>query len=205
MDNNALRKISYGVYIVSAQGNDHKAGCVINTLVQVTSSPMKLSIALNKENDTLKVIKEAGSFSAVVLKEEVDLELIKLFGFCSSRDRDKFNTIAYELDENKNPYPTEGIVAQFSCRLSESFDVGSHVICIGEVIDANVISEEAPLTYADYHSKKGGTTPKNAPSYQEGATGYQCTVCGYIEESDRLPEDFICPVCGKDASYFRKL
>ncbi|HCL03591.1 MAG TPA: flavin reductase [Lachnoclostridium phytofermentans] len=205
MDPKALYKISYGVYIVSAQGSDHKAGCVINTLTQVTSSPMKLSIALNKNNDTLAVIKEAGTFSAVVLKEDVDLELIKIFGFFSSRDKNKFDSISYKFDDNNNPYPAGGIVAQFTCRLCDSLDVGSHVICIGEVTDANLISEEPPLTYADYHLKKGGTTPKNAPSYQEGRTGYQCTVCGYIEETDELPDDFICPVCGKDASYFRKL
>nr|WP_295678078.1 flavin reductase [uncultured Lachnoclostridium sp.] len=205
MDSKALRKISYGVFIVSAAANEHKAGCVINTLEQVTSSPMKLSIALSKNNDTLRVIKEAGTFSAVVLKEEVELELIKLFGFFSSRDTNKFETIPYQQDKYNNPYPVEGIVAQFSCKLCDTLDVGSHIICIGEVTDANLISDDPPLTYADYHLKKGGSTPKNAPSYQEATMGYQCTVCGYIEESEYLPDDFICPVCGKDASYFRKL
>lgn len=205
MDTKAFRKISYGVYIVSAQGKDHKAGCVINSLAQVTSSPERMSIALNKNNDTLHVIKEAGSFSAVVLAKDVDMELIKLFGFSSSRDVNKFESIAFQQDQLKNPYPTKGVVAQFSCKLVNTLDVGSHVICIGEVIDTTVLSEESVLTYADYHAKKGGTTPKNAPSYQEGKVGYQCSVCGYILEAETLPEDFVCPVCGKDASYFRKL
>ena len=206
MNTKAFFKLSYGVYIVSANFEDKDGGCVINTLAQVTSSPARLSIALNKDNETLRLIEGAGSFSAVVLAEEADMKLIKTFGFQSSRDSEKFQQTSYERDLNGNPYPTEGIAARFSCKVTDRLDVNTHVILIGEVTEAEIPSDSQVLTYADYHSKKEGTTPKNAPSYQESQTkGFRCSVCGYILEADELPADFICPVCGKDASYFEKI
>lgn len=206
MNTKAFFKLSYGVYIVSANFEEKDGGCVINTLAQVTSSPARLSIALNKNNETLRLIEGAGSFTAVVLAEDADMELIKTFGFQSSRDNEKFQQTSYDRDLNGNPYPTEGIAARFSCIVTDRLDVGSHVILIGEVTEAEIPTESQVLTYADYHSKKKGTTPKNAPSYQESQTkGFRCSVCGYILEADELPQDFICPVCGKDASYFEKI
>lgn len=206
MNTKAFFKLSYGVYIVSANFEEKDGGCVINTLAQVTSSPARLSIALNKNNETLRLIEGAGSFTAVVLAEDADMELIKTFGFQSSRDNEKFQQTSYDRDLNGNPYPTEGIAARFSCKVTDRLDVGSHVILIGEVTEAEIPTESQVLTYADYHGKKKGTTPKNAPSYQESqAKGFRCSVCGYILEADELPQDFICPVCGKDASYFEKI
>lgn len=206
MNTKAFFKLSYGVYIVSANFEEKDGGCVINTLAQVTSSPARLSIALNKNNETLRLIEGAGSFTAVVLAEDADMELIKTFGFQSSRDNEKFQQTSYDRDLNGNPYPTEGIAARFSCKVTDRLDVGSHVILIGEVTEAEIPTESQVLTYADYHSKKKGTTPKNAPSYQESQTkGFRCSVCGYILEADELPQDFICPVCGKDASYLEKI
>lgn len=209
MNSKAFYKLSYGVYIVSTSADGKAGGCVINTLSQVTSSPARLSIALNKNNYTLKLIETSGNFSAVVLSEDVDMDLIRRFGFQSGRDADKFDGIPQKKDSFSNPYPTEGIAAHFSCRVISMLDVGTHVILIGEVTEAEVAETDAPvLTYANYHLKKNGVTPPTAPSYQEKAetkTGYRCSVCGYILESDTLPPDFICPVCGKNASYFVKL
>lgn len=209
MDLKAFFKLSYGVYIVSGSADGKDGGCVINTMAQVTSSPARLSIALNKNNHTLKLIENSGSFSGVALSQDVDMDLIKRFGFQSGRDTDKYEGISMGRDSLHNPYPTEGVCSRFACRVISSLDVGTHVIVIGEVVEAETMDESAqPLTYADYHHKKNGATPPNAPSYQENTektVGYRCTVCGYILESDTLPDDFICPVCGKDASYFVKI
>ena len=141
MNTKAFFKLSYGVYIVSANYENKDGGCVINTLAQVTSSPARLSIALNKNNETLRLIEGAGSFSAVVLSEEVDMELIKTFGFQSGRDAEKFEQASYERDLNGNPYPTEGIAARFSCKVTDRLDVDTHVILIGEVTEADIPSD----------------------------------------------------------------
>ncbi|MCC8026313.1 MAG: flavin reductase [Clostridium sp.] len=209
MDPKAFFKLSYGVYIVSGSDGGKDGGCVINTMTQVTSSPARLSVALNKNNYTLKLIQASGSFSGVVLSEDVEMDQIKRFGFQCGKDVDKYEGIPMGRDSLNNPYPTEGVCSRFTCRVISTLDVGTHVLIIGEVVEAEVMDEAAqPLTYANYHLKKNGTTPPNAPSYQEKTekvVGYRCTVCGYILESDTLPDDFICPVCGKDASYFVKL
>lgn len=208
MDVKAFFKLSYGVYIVSAGADGKHAGCVINTLTQVTADPPRMSIALNKNNETLRLIQAGGSFSAVVLSEAVSMDLIRRFGFQCSRDVDKFDGIPQALDSLNNPYPTEGVCARFTCKVVSATDADTHVLLIAEVVEAETLDSTGPLTYSDYHLKKNGVTPPNAPSYQketEKVVGYRCTVCGYILESDTLPADFICPVCKKDASYFVKL
>lgn len=209
MDPKAFFKLNYGVYIVSGSADGKDGGCVINTMAQVTSSPARLSIALNKNNYTLELIQASGTFSGVVLSDDVEMDLIKRFGFQCGRDVDKYDGIPQGRDSLNNPYPTEGVCARFACNVISTLDVGTHMIVIGEVVEAEVMDGPAPaLTYSNYHLKKNGTTPPGAPSYQENtgkAVGYRCSVCGYILESDTLPDDFICPVCGKDASYFVKL
>lgn len=137
------------------------------------------------------------------------MDLIKRFGFQCGKDVKKFDGIAQGRDSLYNPYPTEGVCARFTCRVVSSMDVGTHMLIVGEVVEAEVLDSQTPaLTYSNYHLKKNGTTPPKAPSYQadtDKVTGWRCTVCGYILESETLPPDFICPVCGKDASYFVKL
>lgn len=209
MDSKAFFKLNYGVYIVSGHGEGRDGGCVINTMAQVTASPARLSIALNKDNYTLKLIEASGAFSGVVLSDDVDMELIKRFGFQSCKNINKYDGIPMGRDSLNNPYPTEGVCARFACRVISTLDVGSHIIVIGDVVEAEVINASArSLTYADYHVKRNGSTPPNSPSYQKDSgkmTGYRCSICGYILEKDALPEGFVCPVCGKDASYFVKL
>ena len=209
MDSKAFFKLSYGVYIISTSADGRESGCVINTLTQVTSSPARLSIALNKENYTFKLIETSGTFSAVVLSDDVEMDLIRRFGFQCGKDVEKYDGIPHGRDSLHNPYPTEGVCARFTCRVVSSMDVGTHMIIVGEAVEAEVLDSQTPaLTYSNYHLKKNGTTPPKAPSYQadtDKVTGWRCSVCGYILESETLPPDFICPVCGKDASYFVKL
>ena len=161
------------------------------------------------EENTLKLIETSGTFSGVVLSDDVEMDLIRRFGFQCGKDVKKYDGIPQGRDSLNNPYPTEGVCARFTCRVVSSMDVGSHMIIVGEVVEAEVLDSQTPaLTYSNYHLKKNGTTPPKAPSYQadtKEVTGWRCSVCGYILESETLPPDFICPVCGKDASYFVKL
>ena len=167
MDSKAFFKLSYGVYIISTSADNKEGGCVINTLTQVTSSPARLSIALNKENYTLKLIETSGTFSAAVLSDDVEMDLIRRFGFQCGKDVKKYDGIPQGRDSLNNPYPTEGVCARFTCRVVSSMDVGSHMIIVGEVVEAEVLDSQTPaLTYSNYHLKKNGTTPPKAPSYQ---------------------------------------
>lgn len=210
MDPKALFKLSYGLYILSSRSEERDCGCIINTLTQVTAEPPRLSVAVNKQNFTAGAIARSGVFTAVALAEQADMELIGAFGFQSSAQADKFKGFPIARDENGVAYVTRSAAARFSCRVVGSLDVGTHLIFVGELTGAEVLSQDPVMTYAYYHAVVKGGTPKNAPSYQEpekqeGAKGYRCSVCGYRLESDLLPPDFVCPICGQPASRFVKL
>lgn len=207
MDKKAFFKVSYGLYIITSNCDSKDGGCIANTFVQVTSDPAKVCITLNKDNFTTSLIENSGVFNCGVLLEEVDMDIIRRFGFQSGKEVNKFADIEYTVDANKVKQITTGLAATFSCKVVNVIDVNTHVMFIGKVQDCQVISDKPVLTYATYHDKKKGTTPKNAPSYVEETTksGYRCSVCGYILEADVLPDDYICPICKQPASVFEKL
>ncbi len=207
MDQTAFFKLSYGLYLISSCFNGSQCGCVVNTLTQVTASPAKLSVTISKNNCTQKAIEQSGFFTGVVLTQAADMDLIGEFGFKSSTEVDKFSRFPHNIDKNGIAYVTQTAAARFSCKVTQQLDVGTHVIYVGEVTEAENLSAEEVMTYAYYHSVKKGTTPKNAPSYKEATEkkGFRCTVCGYIHESDALPEGFTCPVCGVARELFKKL
>lgn len=207
MDQTAFFKLSYGLYIILTTSEGKDAGCVANTLHQVTSSPAQLAVTLNKDNYTEQLIEKSGRFSAVVLTQSCGMDIIRNFGFCSSRDTDKFEQCTYKRDTHGVPYPSEHMAARYSLKVVKTLDLGTHVLFVGEVEEAEVLSEEEVMTYAYYHQVKNGATPKNAPSYQEKSekSGWRCTICGYIYEGDLLPEDYVCPLCGAPAALFEKL
>lgn len=206
MDNKAMQKISYGLYLISSTGDGGDCGCVANTLIQVTSSPVKLAITLNKDNCTAQTIEKSGVFAAVALSEDADMDLIGTFGFQKSCDINKFAKFPFRRDEANVPYVTAMASARFSCKVVDMLDVGTHRIFVGELTQAEVLSPAEPLTYAYYHQVKKGTTPRNAPSYQEEAGGgYRCSICGYHLESDTIPEGFVCPICGMGPDKLVKL
>ena len=213
MDNTAFFKLTYGLYIVSSTFEGRDAGCVVNTLSQVTSAPAKLSVTVNKDNVTEQVIERSGLFAAVALTNSADMDLIGRFGFHSSKELDKFAPYAVHRDSNGLPTITEHIAARYSCRVVDRLDLGTHVLFVGEVTEAETVSALDVMTYSYYHDIKKGLTPKNAPSYQAesaatepvGETGYQCIVCGYRLESDTIPDDYVCPICGMGRDQLKKL
>lgn len=205
MDTKALFQLSYGLYVISASAEGKESGCVANTLAQVTSSPAQLSVALNKNNFTTELIEKSGRFAAVVLSKEADMGLIANFGFRSGRDADKFAEAEHRTDAAGVKYPTAGASAVFSCKVNRMVDLGTHLLFVADLEDCEILNSAEPMTYAYYHQVKKGTTPKNAPSYQEEKPkkhGFRCTVCGYFLEADTLPADYKCPICGVGADKF---
>lgn len=207
MNEASLYRLSCGLYLISSSYEDQISGCVANTLQQVTSSPVQLSITLNKENYTEQLIEKSGVFNAVVVSQNIDMDVIRRFGFQSGKDIDKYEGIPHREDRQQIPYVSEHTCAYYTCKVVSHLDVGSHVIFVGEVVDMDILSEEEVMTYAYYHQVKNGTTPKKASSYQEKVEkqGWRCSICGYIYEGETLPQDYICPICGAPAAVFEKI
>ena len=212
MDIQAFFKLSYGLYVVSARSGEKKYGCIVNTLQQVTAEPPMLSVAVNKNSVTAKAILDSGRFCGTVLTETADLHLIGTFGFKNSEAVDKFAAFSTKEDENNIPYLTEHAAARYSCEVAGTLDLGTHILIIGKVTEAEILSDESVMTYDYYHRVVKGGTPPTAPSYKGNISHkpaqkaqWRCKICGYIYEGDPLPADFVCPICGQGADKFEKV
>ncbi|MBA7566002.1 High molecular weight rubredoxin [subsurface metagenome] len=227
MDLKALYKLGYGLYIVSSKKGERFNGQVANTVFQITSQPPTIAVSINKNNLTYDYIKQSKVFTASILAQDTPLAFIGHFGFKSGRDIDKFKGINYKMGTTKAPVVTDHILAYLEARLLQEVDAGTHSIFIGEVVGAEVIGEGEPMTYAYYHQVKRGTTPKTAPSYIEEKkeapakiAKYKCAVCEYVYDPElgdpdggiepgtpfeKLPDDWVCPVCGAAKSEFEKI
>lgn len=230
MDKHAFRTLNYGLYIVSsadAQGKYY--GCVANTFQQVASEPPMVSVALNKENCTTECISSSKKFCVSVLSEAATMELIGKFGFHSSKELDKFDDTPFEVCESGVPVVVQSTAAVFDVDVVDTIEAGTHIMFVGQVRDAKVVSDEKPMSYAYYHSVLRGKTPPKASSYEgdsgdasspsetspssdspeasspSGKTGWRCTLCGYIVEMDELPDDFKCPICGVGKEFFERI
>jgi len=224
-----LHKISYGVYIVCSKKDDKINGQIANALFQVTSSPMTIAFSINKQNLTHEYLENSGLFTISILSEDAPMPFIGNFGFKSGRDIDKFEKIKYRLSKNEVPIVTEFTVGYMEGKILNKLDCGTHTIFIGNVEDADIISDSHMMTYEYYHQVKGGVSPKNAPTYtvemdkvkvEKGLPKYKCITCGYIYDPEKgdedsgikpgtkfedLPGDWVCPVCGADKGAFEKI
>ena len=201
MDYHAFDKLSYGLYIVSSEAGGKAAGCIVNTLGQVTVSPVQVAVTINKENQTTRTILESGKFSATVLAESASMELIGRFGFQCSRDVDKFADVKGMARATNGvyylPYSTNAFV---SGKVTQEIDLGTHTLFIADVTEARVLSNTPSMTYSFYFAN---VKPK--PSALKKQTGWVCKICGYVYEGEQLPADFICPLCKHGAEDFEKL
>ena len=226
MNLSALHKLGYGMYIIGARKGDKFNAQVANTVFQITSEPPTVAVSINKKNLTHEYIKDSLAFTASVLCEDTPLSFIGNFGFKSGRDIDKLKGINYKIGVTKAPIVLDNAVAYLEAEVIKDVDVGTHTIFIGKIVAAEVITEGKCMTYEYYHEIKRGTTPKTAPSYiakeKETATKmakYECNVCGYIYDPalgdpehniapgtpfEKLPDDWVCPVCGAPKSDFTK-
>lgn len=223
VDKSAFHSLSYGMYVIGTRAHDKDYGCVVNTFAQVTSSPLQVSVALNKDNATTTAVRESGRFTASCLSEDATMELIGTFGFHTSTELDKFAQHACARDAAGAPYVAEQCCAWFSARVVSELDLGTHVLFIGEVDEAAKVADAAaPMTYAFYHQVKGGKTPPKASSYLGGEepavpaapaadtnatakVAWRCTICGHMEYVDELPDDFVCPICGVGKEFFERV
>lgn len=207
MDKSVLKDLSYGVYIVSAKVDDLLVGCVVNSIMQINTNTIAISI--NKENYTTKVIEETKKFAINILQEDIDIELIKTFGFKKSNEVNKYANVNYELI---NDLPTiKDSCGTIFCEYEKEVETSTHLVILAKITDAIKYSEKNPLTYKYYQKNLKGGTSIYAPTYQEEKRTkknvFVCKICGYRYETDldELPDDFKCPMCGVGKEYFEKL
>ncbi|MCL2479315.1 MAG: flavin reductase [Treponema sp.] len=208
MNNAALYNLSYGLYIIGTKDGNKNAGCVVNTVIQATSQPVTVTVCINKDNYTNACVKKTGEFSVSILSENAKPEVFGIFGFNSSRDKDKFAEVPCGHTPSGLPYLKEGVTGFLQCKVIGFTENYTHTIFIGEVKEAENLSSDPPMTYAFYHKVVKGKTPKNAPGFsavpkdsKTESGSYKCGVCGHVftgskEEFDKLPDDYRCPICG---------
>ena len=201
MDNTALFKLGYGLYILTARVGDRDNGCVINTAMQITSNPPLTGvISVNKQNYTHDLIIRSKQFNISTLTTEAPFEVFKNFGFQSGANADKFADYkGFARSDNGLIYLTEYVNAYLSFSVTDTIDFGSHTMFRSEIIDGKVLGEAESLTYA-YYQRHIKPKPQAAQK-----TGYRCTICSYVYEGEALPADFICPICKHGAGDFVKI
>ena len=202
VDNSAVFKLSYGLYVLTAKENGKDNGCIINTAGLITDNPKRIQIAVNKANYTHDMIQRTGVFNVSVLNVDAPFATFQQFGFCSGRDTDKFADVSYtDRTENGLRYIPENCNAVLSGKVVESYDWGSHTLFIAEVTEAHTLNEVPSMTYQYYFDH---VKPKPAPS-AEKKSGWVCKICGYVYEGEELPADYICPLCKHGAEDFERV
>jgi flavin reductase (DIM6/NTAB) family NADH-FMN oxidoreductase RutF/rubredoxin len=227
MDLKACFKIGYGLYIISSKKGDKFNGQIANTVFQITAEPPTIAVSINKQNLTHEFIQESKVFTVSILSMETPMKFIGHFGFKSGKEIDKFKDVAYKIGLTGAPIILENTISYLELEVIDRLDVGTHTIFVGRIVNAEIIKEGEPITYSYYREIKGGKSPKTAPSYikeeppkEIGKTEkYRCTVCGYVYDPqkgdpdskvkpgtpfEKLPDDWVCPVCGADKSAFEK-
>lgn len=201
IDPNAMFKLSYGLFVLTANDGSKDNGCIINTVMQVTDVKKRITIAVNKANYTHDIIKKTGEFNISVLTTDAPFKLFQQFGFQSGRDVDKFAQGGAEArTANGLRYVPEYSNAVISGKVTEAYEYDTHTLFVADVTEAAVLSNVPSVTYQYYfdHIK-----PKPQPTTEK--KGYVCKICGYIYEGETLPDDFICPLCKHGAADFEKL
>lgn len=213
MDNTVLYDLSYGLYVIGTTGENIPTGCIVNTVFQITAEPAVIAVSLNHNNYTTACIQNTREFTVSILTEQTDPAVIGNFGFHSGRDVYKFDNVPFNKVTGGLPVLTQGISGWMHCKVENMVDVGTHIIFIAHVVDAQRASKDTPMTYAYYHNVIKGSAPKNAPTYRkeetissEEDTAYECDICHYIYHGDfdSLPDDWVCPICGADKSHFHR-
>jgi len=230
MNPKALYKISYGMYVICSRNSEKTNGQIANALFQITAEPAMIAIGINKKNLTHEYIEKSNFFTVSILSESTPMSFIGNFGFRSGRDINKFKDVEYKLGKTKSPIVLDNALACIEAKVIDKIDVGTHTIFIGEVEDAEILSEDKPMTYEYYHKVKGGVSPKTAPTYnkmvdriikkdESKMEKYVCKVCGYVYDPEKgdpdggmapgtrfedIPDDWVCPICGVSKENFEK-
>ena len=206
MDEAAVFKLSYGLFFLGSEYEGKRNICVVNTVSQITQEPLKISVTVMKNTYTHDLIEKSGKFSVGIMDREVSLDDVAHFGQLSGRDTDK--NIGYDIKTDKlgNPLYENGCCASLCGKVFGAIDVGTHTLFLADLVDAKVLSDVPPITYSEYRDIKSSGKRLD---FTTNKSSWQCTVCHYVYDGDipfeELPDDYVCPVCGKPKSVFIKI
>lgn len=192
----ALFKLGYGLYVVTTNDGEKDNGCILNSVMQVTNTPNKVAVAINKQNHTHDTVIKTNKLNINCIAESAPFSLFQNFGFRSGRDADKLEGVVFERSNNGLAVLKDNINAYMSLWVESTVDLDTHTLFICFVTQMDEISEERTMTYTYYQDN---VKPKPQPQKKKG---YVCKICGYVYEGEELPEDFICPLCKHPASDF---
>ena len=198
-DLTALFNIGYGLYVVTSNDGKKDNGLIVNTVTQVTNTPNRLAVTINKENYSHHIIKQTGIMNINCLTTDAPFSVFEAFGFVSGRNVDKFADCQPLRSDNGLVFLPRYINSFMSLKVEQYVDLDTHGMFICSVTEARVISNQETMTYAYYHAN---VKPKPETA---GKKGYVCKICGYVYEGDPLPEDFICPLCKHGAADFEPI
>lgn len=198
-DLTALFKIGYGLYVVTSNDGKKDNGLIVNTVSQVTNTPNRVAVTINKDNYSHHVIKQTGIMNLNCLSTDAPFKVFETFGFQSGRTADKFAEWAPLRSDNGLAFLPRYINSFMSLKVEQYVDLDTHGMFICTITEARVISNVETMTYTYYQNN---VKPK---PQTEGKKGFVCVVCGYIYEGDELPEDFVCPLCKHGAADFEPI
>ena len=198
-DMTALFRIGYGLYVVTSNDGKKDNGLIVNTVTQVTNTPNRVAVCINKQNYSHHIIKQTGIMNVNCLSTEAPFKVFEDFGFRSGRTVDKFEGREILRSDNGLVFLPQYINAFMSLKVEQYVDLDTHGMFICEVTEARVISDRETMTY-NYYQDHVKPKPQT-----EGKKGWVCKVCGYIYEGEDLPEDFICPLCKHGVADFEPI
>ncbi len=198
-DMTALFKIGYGLYVVTSNDGKKDNGLIVNTVSQVTNTPNRIAVTINKDNYSHHVIKQTGIMNLNCLSTDAPFSVFENFGFQSGRTADKFANFQPLRSDNGLAFLPRYINSFMSLKVEQYVDLDTHGMFICTITEARVISDVETMTYTYYQNY---VKPK---PQTEGKKGFVCVVCGYIYEGDELPEDFVCPLCKHGAADFEPI
>lgn len=206
-----LYDLSYGVYVISTLDGERATGCIANSAMQITAEPATVAVSINHDNYTNQCIEKTGMFAISVLSEQSAPGIIGTFGFQSGKDVNKFEQVE-SLDKGGLSVVADAC-SYAVCKVVNKMETATHTVFLGEIISADVLKKETPMTYSYYHKVVKGKSPKNAPTYiaeeetPSKPTKWVCSVCGYeyagMIPFDEVPDEFVCPLCKQPKSKFR--
>ena len=198
-DVKALFRIGYGLYVVTCNDGKKDNGLIVNTVTQLTDTPTRVAVTINKKNYSHHVIKQTGKMNVNCLTTDAPFKVFESFGFVSGRTVDKFADCTPNRSENGLVVLPRYINAFISLEVENYVDMDTHGMFICKVTEARVLSDKETMTYTYYQEN---VKPKPET---EGKTGYVCKICGYVYEGEELPEDFVCPLCKHGPADFEKI
>jgi flavin reductase (DIM6/NTAB) family NADH-FMN oxidoreductase RutF len=185
--------------VVTSNDGKKDNGLIVNTVTQVTNTPNRVAVTINKQNYSHHVIKQTGKMNVNCLSTEAPFSVFEAFGFVSGRNTDKFANCTPLRSDNGLVFLPRYINSFFSLVVEDYVDLDTHGMFICSITESRVISNAETMTYTYYQNN---VKPK---PQTEGKKGYVCKICGYVYEGDPLPEDFICPLCKHPASDFEPI